>query len=164
MLAREKPDESQVAPKGTDTMVTADHRTLHEPPISYAPTYPLDRVLKTKAGIIVEIDDTPTKERIHIWHPKRTWTEVHPDGSVTEHVQVTRYMYVEVDLNEHIKGQWNIHVVGDSTMHVEGDYTVWVQGNKTENIDGYFHQHVQGEIVRTSDTHTTDNAPRIDHN
>lgn len=164
MLARQKPDESQVAPKGTDEMVTGDHRTLHEPAISYAPTYPFNRVLKTKGGIVIEIDDTKNKERIHIWHPKRTWVEIHPDGTVTEHVQVRRYMYVEVDLDEHIKGQWNIHVEGNATMHVEGDQIIWIEGNKIENIDGDFIQHVRGEISRTSDTHTIDIAPRIDHN
>ena len=172
MLAREKPDESHVTPKGTDTMVTADGRTLHEPPISYDPTYPFNRVLKTKRGIIVEIDDTPNKERIHIWHPKRTWIEVHPDGTVTEHVQVRRYVYIEADDDKHVKGSWNVHVQGDATLHVEGDYIRHIEGNeiimidksKIETIGIDFNQHVGNEISRNAGAHIEDTAPRIDHN
>jgi len=172
MLAREKPDESQVEPKGTDEMVTADGRTLHEPEISYDPTYPFNRVLKTKQGIIVEIDDTPGKERIHIWHPKRTWKEVHPDGTVTEHVQVRRYVYIEADDDKHVKGDWNVHIVGDATLHVEGDYIRHIEGNeivmidknKIETIGLNFVQNVGIEISRNAGSHIEDNAPRIDHN
>lgn len=172
MLAREKPDESQVSPKGDDTMVTADGRTLEEPAISFDPTYPLNRVLKTKQGIIVEIDDTPGKERIHIWHPKRTWKEVHPDGTVTEHIQVRRYVYIEADDDKHVKGDWNVHVVGDATLHVEGDYIRHVEGNeivtidqnKIETIGLNFVQNVGIEISRNAGSHIEDNAGRIDHN
>lgn len=171
MLARGKPDESQVSPKGTDTMVTATGATLQEPPISYDPTYPLDRVIKTKQGIIVEIDDTPGKERVHIWHPSRTWKEVHPDGTVTEHVQVRRYVYIEADDDKHVKGDWNVHVVGDATLHVQGDFIrhiegnelILIDGNKIETIGGSFLQNVGGSTTRTS-SHTTDLAGRIDHN
>jgi len=172
MLAREIPDESQVPPKGTDQMVTADGRVLHEPPISFDPTYPRNRVLKTKSGIVIEYDDTPGKERIHIWHPKRTWLEVHPDGTVTEHVQVRRYLYIEVDRDEHIKGQWNVHVHGDATLHVQGDYIRHIEGNeiimidknKIETVGASFTQQVGNEISRTAGSHIVDYAPRIDHN
>lgn len=163
MLARGVPDESQVSPKGTDSMVTADGRVLREPPISYAPQYPLNRVLKTKSGIVVEIDDTPGKERIHIWHPKRTWLEVHPDGTVTEHIQVRRYMYVEVDLDEHVKGQWNIHVEGNATMHVGGNYTVLIEGNKREVIQGKYEQFVGSTIWRQAGSKIEDVCGTIDH-
>ena len=180
MLARMIPDESQVAPKGTDQMVTADGRTLTEPPISYDPAYPLDRVIKTKAGIIIEVDDTPDKERIHIWHPARTWTEIHPDGTVTEHVAVRRYMYVEADLDEHIKGQWNIHVVGDATTHIQGSHIELVEGDHIEHVMGNHIQTIDGNktvvvgqshtentgqnIDFTAGNHIGDTAPRIDHN
>lgn len=172
MLARERPDESQVAPKGTDTMVTARPSTLNEPPISYDPTYPYNRTIKTKQGIIVEIDDTPGKERIHIWHPSRTWKEVHPDGTVTEHVQVRRYVYIEADDDKHVKGDWNVHIVGDATLHVEGDYIRHIEGDEIIKIDGNkfetvgidFIQNVGNEISRNAGSHIEDNAPRIDHN
>jgi hypothetical protein len=172
MLAREKPDESQIPPKGTDFMVTAVPTVLDEPPISYDPTYPFNRVLKTKQGIIIEIDDTPGKERIHIWHPTRTWKEIHPDGTVTEHVQVRRYVYIEADDDKHVKGDWNVHIVGDATLHVEGDYIRHIEGNEIVKIDGSkfetigvdFIQYVGNETSRAAGSHIEDLSPRIDHN
>ena len=164
MLAREKPDESQVSPKGTDVLTDARSQDHPEPPISYDPTYPLNRVLKTKRGIIVEIDDTPGKERIHIWHPKRTWKEVHPDGTVTEHIQVSRYVYLENDDDLHVKGDWNVEVEGDATLNVHGDYVRHVGGNMVTQVDGIMQTTVSGRIIRVSNTRIDDVAVPIHHN
>lgn len=193
MLARELADESQMPPKGTDTMVTATDQILYEPPITYNPKYPLDRVFKSRSGIIVEIDDgwdEATKQfrpRVHIWHPKRTWIEVHPDGTQVEHVAERKYVHIEKDSDLHIKGNYNIHVEGDCTLHVKGNFirhvegneVIRIDGNKTESVGGFKHSTVVGAVTQVSQeridhyapeqrrsggSHIGDYAPRIDHN
>ena len=194
LLAQGVKDESQksdppsVFPKGNDWMQTATQTITQttpgpvmesaleiksEIPVSFQASYPNNRVLKTKRGIIVELDDTydeATDEshvRIHIWHPTKSWVEWHPDGSFTEHVQTRRYAYVEVDDDLHIKGNYNITVEGDCTLRVGGKCTrevvgddiVHIKGNKVEYIEGNREVHVkgnetiwiEGEEVRTLD-------------
>jgi hypothetical protein len=193
MLARELTDESQMAPKGTDVMITATDQELFEPPISFNPLYPTNRVLKTQTGIIVEIDDGwddaagSYRPRIHLWHPARTWIEMHPQGDRVDHVANRQYVYIEKDNDLHVKGNYNIHVEGDCTLHVkgnfirhiEGDEVSRIDGNKTEFVGGFKQSTVVGAVTqvseeridsyapeqrRTADSHIGDYAPRVDHN
>jgi hypothetical protein len=150
-LARGTRDASQQPPKGTDMMTLADGRSASEPPISYAAQYPLNKVFKTKQGIVVELDDTPGAVRLHFWHPAQTWREVHPDGSLVERVAQERYTCIEVDDRLHVKGDWDIHVEGNCTLRVDGNWTVRVGGDKIEKIEGDFRQEIGGDFDQTVD-------------
>ena len=68
-------DDSTKSPKGDDKFTAADCSEHQQPKSPAAPVYPNNQVLKTKEnGIIVEIDDTPGKSRIHIFHgPSKSW-------------------------------------------------------------------------------------------
>lgn len=50
-------------------------------------TYPLNRVLKTGAGHLIELDDTPGKRRLNVYHPAGSWIEVHEDGTTVIHAK-----------------------------------------------------------------------------
>lgn len=46
----------------------------------YAAVYPYNKVMASESGHIIEIDDTPEHERIHIFHRSGTFDEMQPNG------------------------------------------------------------------------------------
>ena len=52
----------------------------------WKPVYPNNKVTQTPSGHVIEIDDTPDAERIHIYHKSGTFIEMQPNGDVvTQH-------------------------------------------------------------------------------
>ena len=54
----------------------------YEPKTQYKSEYPYNKTITTKRGHVIEIDDTPKAERIHIYHRKGSYVELNPDGSI----------------------------------------------------------------------------------
>jgi len=139
-----KTDESaKLGPKGTDTMRSAAGPTLSEPPPPYAAKYPSNRVLVTKSGIRIEIDDTEGQERVHVWHPTQTWQERHPDGTMVERHKNQRWVTVEAGATG--TGDDRLHVYGDQDIVVEGNATLRTLGDYRLEVDGNFYCLVRGE-------------------
>jgi hypothetical protein len=82
---------------------------LSEPTSAYAARYPHNRVCETPGGIVIETDDTPGKQRVHVYHPSGTYIEVRPDGAVV--------MKVKNDSTTIIEGGMNLQCVGPSKIH-----------------------------------------------
>lgn len=57
-------------------------RIKHEPRPSFAAEYPYNQVIETRAGHVIEVDDTPSKERIHVYHKSGSYLEIQPDGKM----------------------------------------------------------------------------------
>ena len=57
-------------------------RLFYEPESQYAAAYPYNQTITTARGHVIEIDDTPDAERIHIFHRSGSYIEMNPDGSV----------------------------------------------------------------------------------
>ena len=57
-------------------------RVFYEPESQYAAAYPYNQTITTARGHVIEIDDTPDAERIHIFHRSGSYIEMNPDGSV----------------------------------------------------------------------------------
>ena len=53
-----------------------------EPPSQAKPEYPHNKVTQTFGGHVIELDDTPGAERIHVYHRAGSYIEMNPDGSV----------------------------------------------------------------------------------
>lgn len=83
-----------------------------EPKSKYNAEYPNNRVLATKSGHVIEVDDTGGAERIHVYHSKGSYIEMNPDGSVT---------YKSAKDTYHISGK-------DSVIHSEGDLNLSAKG------------------------------------
>lgn len=65
-----------------------------EPESPYAAQYPFNKVIQTKSGHVIELDDTPENARVHIYHNSGTYIEINNDGrivikSVTDSIDVT---------------------------------------------------------------------------
>lgn len=93
---------------------------LEEPDSSYAAEYPFNRVLQTKSGHVVELDDTDGEERIHVRHKGGSYVEINKDGRIT---------IVSVDDTINIVG-------GDNVIEVKGDARLAVEGNLNASVIG----------------------------
>jgi len=82
--------------------------------------YPLNRVLKTKAGHVIEFDDSPGAERIRIFHVSGTVITMFANG----------------DLDEYVVGDINRVVMGNVEETIVGDYSTTIGGNLDELISG----------------------------
>jgi hypothetical protein len=91
-----------------------------EPDSSYAAKYPYNRAIVTRAGHIVEIDDTPDNERIHVRHSKGSYVEINKDGRVIIKSVDDSFEIVGKEKNLYVEGNANIHVKGDLNSIVEG--------------------------------------------
>jgi len=88
----------------------------NEPPTPYGTVYPYNRVMETESGHILEFDDTPGAERIHIYHRSGTFEEVHPDGTKVTHIEESAYEIVLSDKKVFIKGDLSITTGGNLNL------------------------------------------------
>lgn len=67
----------------SDVDVTKEFKEVETP---YASEYPYNHVTETNSGHMIEMDDTPGAERVHIYHRSGTMIEIHPDGSLVHKI------------------------------------------------------------------------------
>ena len=112
-----------------------------EPETPYNATYPYNHVYESEAGHIREMDDTPTKERIHERHASGTGYEVGPDGSRVTRVKKDSYTIVSGDDYAHIKGTSRQTTDGGVRVRVNSsgtdgnNYNIEVGSNANVNIE-----------------------------
>jgi len=92
------------ANKGPLALSGDDGTAFDEPETPYAAQYPHNHVYESEAGHIREMDDTPTKERIHERHSSGSGYEIHPDGSKVTRVKNDNYTIVTGNDFTHIQG------------------------------------------------------------
>jgi len=131
---------------------TADGQTWDEPASPYNAEYPLNKVKETEGGHIVEFDDTPQHERIHVYHKAGTFQEIHPDGTSVVRIVGKNYTIVASDNNIAIDGKCNITVNSDCSLQVNGNATIDVQKDVTQTVHGNVKQHVSGNVNETVDS------------
>ena len=112
-----------------------------EPNTPYAAEYPHNHVYESEAGHIREIDDTPTKERIHERHASGTGYEIHPDGSKVTRVKQDNYTIVTNDDYTHILGtqrhttDGGVRIRVNSTNTEGNNYNIEVGANASVNVE-----------------------------
>lgn len=108
---------------------------------NYQPVYPYNNVTQTKGGHSLELDDTPTRERVRLQHGAGTFLEIHPNADEVHKIIGDGYEIILKDKNMLVKGKLNITV--------EGDAYLWVQGDKIEQVDGNVEQYIKGNFTQT---------------
>jgi hypothetical protein len=100
-----------------------------DPKSPYATKYPFNRVIQTKSGHTIELDDTEGEERIHIYHRAGTYIEIDKEGSMV------------------------IASVKDSHDITGGDKSIYIKGNARIQVDGKLDAVIKGEtnIISESD-------------
>ena len=96
---------------GTDTGIANSKRknvVIHEPEPSYAAKYPHNKVTVSESGHVIEIDDTPDAERLHVFHKSGSYHEIQPSGimiakSIDDHFVLSQKdMYLGAGNNVHV--------------------------------------------------------------
>jgi len=84
------------------------------------PKYPFNHVHETESGHVLELDDTPDFERIHLYHRTGTRVEIDKDGSYVEKVVKDKYSVVLGDDTVTISGKVTVNITGDADITVDG--------------------------------------------
>lgn len=142
-----------------------------EPETLYDAVYPYNNVMETESGHVVEYDDTPGAERIHIAHRNGSFTEWYPDGDRVEKITKDKYTIVMADDHLYVMGSCKITVQGDAEIYVQknmyarvdenltayvvGDVDAQVDGNVTALVKGDVEATVNGSLSATIDGNAT---------
>lgn len=129
-----------------------------EPRSSYKAEYPYNKVTQTESGHIIEIDDTPGSERLHIYHRSGTYVEIDPNGSVIKRTKGSSYEIIDrngkiaiagkADIS--ISGACNIYVGNDANIEVDGDTNITCHNDVTVQAGGTLNVSAVEEINMTS--------------
>lgn len=109
-----------------------------EPADPFAPQYPYNHAEETESGHCIELDDTPGFERVHLFHRKGSFYEIHPDGSVVIKSVSNRYDMTKGD---------SVSYCSNSSVTVNKDMSVVVNGNAVIDVKGNVVQKVGGNLT-----------------
>lgn len=117
-----------------------------EPKSPYNAKYPYNHVTESSSGHVVEMDDTPGAERIHVYHRSGSFAEFHPDGkivikSINDNFTVSLQdynLYCDGELNIVCKNNVNIVAKGDVNVSTENNFNLNAVGNVLVNTSGKF--------------------------
>lgn len=118
-----------------------------EPPTPYNAQYPFNKVVESRSGHIIEIDDTPGAERLQTYHKSGTFEEIHPNGQKVTKIVGKNYLLVLDDENIYIKGACNLTVVGDANVLVQHDCNLNVVNDMNVKVTGNYKQKVTGNYI-----------------
>lgn len=124
-----------------------------EPGSAYASKYPYNKTIRTEKGHVIELDDTPGHERLHVYHKSGTYVEINQDGRMVTKVVDKDYQVVVSDREVYIGGNLNVQINGNATVNIDGNYDVKVGGNATLKVGGTYNVETGGD--------TTVKAPNI---
>ena len=115
------------------------------------PQYPYNQIQQSESGHSIELDDTPSKERVRIQHRSGTFTEMQPNGDEVHKIYGDGYEIILGGKNVQITGQCNITIDGACVVNITGDSIMNVGGNVTQKIGGNVNQVIGGSTTITSD-------------
>lgn len=123
----DEPTTSRLARNDTDyphTIIDSKKKkksNLFELDSPYAAKYPYNNAMESESGHVIEIDDTPDKERLHFYHRSGTYYEYRPDGTTQQKVIKDSYQAVDANKNVYVKGNYTVNVDGNLTFNVKGN-------------------------------------------
>jgi uncharacterized protein YcbK (DUF882 family) len=129
-----------------------------EPESAFNGAYPYNKVTQTESGHIIEIDDTPGSERIHIYHRSGTYVEIDSNGSMVKRTKGSSYEIIDrngkisiagrADIS--VNGACNIFVGNDANIEVEGDVNLKCHNDITAMAGGKLNLSATEEVNITS--------------
>lgn len=124
-----------------------------EPASAYASKYPHNKVLRTEKGHLLEFDDTPGKERIHLYHKSGTYVEINQDGRLVTKVMDDDFEVIVKNKEVYVKGNINMKVEGSYTLNATGP--VVINGSTVNINNGSMGAARIGDAVPDSETDGT---------
>ena len=110
-----------------------------EPPSPYAAKYPYNHVYESESGHVLEADDTPGAERLHLYHRAGSFTEFHPNGTVVNRVVKMQYNFVYDDF--FLASGKSINIDAKDAMRFKSgkDMNRQVGGNMNAEVSDNYH-------------------------
>lgn len=140
--------------------------------------YPYNKVTETESGHIIEVDDTPGAERLHVYHKSGTFIEIDSNGSVVKRAVGSSYEIIDrngriaiagkADIS--INGACNIFVGNDANIEVEGDTNIVCHNDITAQAGGKLNLSAKEEVNITGGNvnfeayHTMNNKANVAYN
>lgn len=133
---------------------------LEPPPGAFfGAQYPFNKVFESERGHVIEIDDTPGAERIHIYHNAGHYTEMVPglrtDKVNGDHIEISmqaRYIKVRGDMAIIVDGATTI--MSDGAINMESKKQISLSAPLI-NITGQLGVSISGAAISVSGTATT---------
>lgn len=100
-----------------------------EPEPAFNARYPYNQVIQTQSGHIIEIDDTPNSERLHIYHKAGSFVEIDKFGTIVMKSKGSQYQIIDKNGYVTVAGALNLTVNGDCQLFVGNDCKMEVDGD-----------------------------------
>lgn len=100
-----------------------------QPESPYKGEYPYNKVTQSESGHVIEMDDTPGAERLHIYHKSGTFVEIDVNGSITKRAVGSSYEIIDKNGKIAIAGKADISVSGACNIFVGNDANIEVEGD-----------------------------------
>lgn len=142
-ISAEGHDVSELA-RGVNKLATTKYSlqdTEFEPPpdATFGAQYPYNKVFESERGHVLEMDDTPGAERIHIYHNQGSYTEL------STGLRVDKTNGTSFDISSVGK---IIRTAGDLIVVAEGATTFYSKGSLTLASDGAVN--ISGKLINMS--------------
>lgn len=155
----------------SDTIVTEKEETItrnvriansketwDQSPVPYNAIYPYNQVIETESGHVLELDDSPNNERIHIYHRTGTFLEIDRNGTEVSKIIGDKYeiidrngfVSIKGDCNITVEGSANVYVANDCNMEVGGNFVQNIGGDATITVGGKYNFHANGDVTAIS--------------
>lgn len=142
--------------RAQSTTTQVSRGDIKEPEIPTQPVYGKNRVIRSQGGHLIELDDSPGRERINITHRNGSKVEIRPNGTIKLISQKDRYSAIAGNEELVVRGNTNlvlesdatVRVGGDLDLQVEGDMNALVEGNYTLEVEGDLTERVHGNVER----------------
>jgi hypothetical protein len=120
----------------------ASPKKWSQPKSPYNAKYPHNHVYESESGHVMEYDDTPDNERVHLYHREGSFLEIDRNGTWTRKVvgdayeiyERNGYIYIAGKANITIDGNCNVYVKNNVNLQVDGNLVADVHKNMTWNI------------------------------
>lgn len=129
-----------------------------EPASQYAAAYPYNKVIQTESGHVIEIDDTPDQERLHVYHKSGSYIEISKDGRAVYKSVGNTYQITAGDHIMQVAGDVNITVEGDTNITTTGTTNITSEGETIVNSESGTTINSSGDTLVTSNGKTTVNS------
>ena len=124
----------------------ADGSTWDQSPIPYNSSYPFNHVMQTESGHVLEFDDTPHSERIHLYHKSGTFTEIDANGTQVNRIIGDGYEILERNGYVQVHGSLNVTVDGANNVLIKNAMNLTVNGTATINVTNDAYLNVSGSL------------------
>lgn len=126
-----------------------------EPASAFQAEYPFNRVITTKSGHVIELDDTPDHERIHIYHRSGSYVEINNEGQVVTKSVADSYDITSKNKSIHTGRDLDISSENNITMASRHGIKIGAAGGVTITEGSLFVQGSIGSAVGATGTFTS---------